>query len=587
MAISESFLVELKDKTDIEDVISSYVPLKKRGRTLVGLCPFHNEKTPSFTVYPDDKHFFCFGCGAGGDAITFIRRIENLDYVEAVKSLAQRAGMNMPEDNSFDDSLAKKRQRLLSANREAARFFNSCLYSDQGKAGLAYFTDRMLTRSTITHFGLGYAPNSWDSLLRYMTSKGYTPEELYEVNLVNRSDKNGRVRYYDTFRDRVMFPIIDLRGNVIAFGGRRLSDEDKTVAKYVNTSDTLVYHKGNAFFALNFAKNNGDGKYILVEGYMDVITLHQAGFTNAIACLGTAFTTEQANLLARYANEVYICYDSDGAGQKATQRALSVLGGTGVNIRVINMVGGKDADEIIKVHGADRFRSLIDGAANKIEYALVRERDKFDIGTDDGRMKYLTAAAEVLARCGSIERDIYAGRLAAETGVSKEAILLKVASGAKKLQRREDEEKAAAQTRMLTDISDPNNPEREKNIRAARAEEILIASLVRNPDFYNKLKDRLSPELFVTSFNRRIFASLLKKLEEGREVGLTFFSDEFNPREMDSVTRIINLGHQIGNTVSECEDCIRVLTQCRGSADVRASELSDEEFRKLFKKSGQ
>ena len=295
MRISERFIQELQDKIDIEQVISSSITLKRRGKTLVGLCPFHNEKTPSFTVYPESRSFYCFGCGAGGDVISFVRRMENLDYVEAVKAVAQMAGMSMPEDG-YDDTLSKQRMRLLEANREAARFFNACLMDPKNRSALEYFLSRGLSMNTIRRFGLGYAPNDWRELINHLKAKGFTEHELVLANLARRSDKNGRANYYDNFRNRVMFPIIDLRGNVIAFGGRVMDDSKP---KYINTSDTLVYKKSNGVFALNFAKNANDNKLILVEGYMDVIALHQAGFTNAIACLGTAFTNEQANLLSR------------------------------------------------------------------------------------------------------------------------------------------------------------------------------------------------------------------------------------------------------------------------------------------------
>lgn len=580
MALNDSFLRELHDRTDIEQIISPYVTLKRRGKTLVGLCPFHNEKTPSFTVYPDSVSFYCFGCGAGGDAITFIRRIENLDYVEAVKTVAEAAGMRMPEDG-FDDTLSKKRNRILSANREAAKFFNKCLYTEQGRAGLEYFQSRMLSQNTVTHFGLGFAPDSWDSLRNHLKLLGYSDMELYEANLLKRSEKNGKINYYDNFRNRVMFPIIDLRGNVVAFSGRVLDDSKP---KYVNTADTLVYKKGNAVFAMNFAKNNNGGKFILVEGQMDVISLHQAGFTNAIACLGTAFTQEQANLLSRYADEIYICYDADSAGQTAANKAMAVLAQTGIKIRVVKMTGGKDPDEIIKIYGKERFRDLLEGAANKIEYDLLREREKYDIATDNGKMNFLNAAADILARCGDIERDIYSGRLSAETGVTKEAIMTRVRQREKNVRQRIESEKRTKEIRMLTDLKDKNNPEREKNIRAARAEEIIIASLARNPDFYRKLRDKLSADIFVTDFNRRIITSLIDKLENGKGIELGFFADEFSPAEMDSLTRIFRLGDEIGNTPEECEECIEVLKNCKKTPTVKASDLSDEEFRKLFNK---
>ncbi len=580
MAINDNFLRELQERTDIEQLVGSYVDLKRRGKTFVGLCPFHNEKTPSFTVYPDSNSFYCFGCGAGGDAITFIRRIENLDYVEAVKSVAQAAGMKMPEDG-FDDTLSKKRNRILSANREAAKFFYKTLYSENGAAGLAYFNKRMLSKETITHFGLGFAPDSWDSLRNHLKSLGYSDLELYEANLIKRSEKNGSVHYYDNFRNRVMFPIIDLRGNVVGFSGRVLDDSKP---KYVNTADTLVYKKGNGIFAMNFAKNANEGKFIIVEGQMDVITLHQAGFTNAIACLGTAFTQEQANLISRYADEVYLCYDSDGAGQTATRKAVAILGSTGLRIKIVKLTGGKDADEIIKLRGKEYFRALLEGAANKIEYDLLNERSKYDLSTDDGSVNFLNAAADILAATGEIERDIYASRLSRETGVSKEAILAKVQHRTAVVKRKAAEQKRAAETRMLTDLKDKNNPEKEKNLRAARAEEIIIASLARNQDFYPKLKDRLTPDLFITAFNQRIYTVLLQKLESGSGVELSFFAESFTPQEMDSITRIFRLGDEIGNTPQEVEDCINVLEKEKLTANVKASELSDEDFLKLFRK---
>lgn len=344
MRLSDSFLEQLRANTDIESVISPYVNLRRRGKNLVGLCPFHNEKTPSFTVYPENGSFYCFGCGVGGDVITFVRRMENLDYMEAVKQLADRAGMALPEDG-YDDTLAKKRTAVLAANRAAAKFFHSQLFTDRGRHALNYFLDRGLTMETIRHFGLGFAPDDWRALKNHLNEQGFDDILLESANLLRRSDKNGKVSYYDNFRNRVMFPIIDPRGNVIAFGGRVLDDSKP---KYINTSDTLVYKKSNGVFALNFAKNGNDGKLIIAEGYMDVIALHQAGFTNAVACLGTALTKEQANLLSRYADEIILSYDADEAGQKATARALGIFGTTGMEIKVLRLTGGKDPDEIIK-----------------------------------------------------------------------------------------------------------------------------------------------------------------------------------------------------------------------------------------------
>lgn len=581
MKLNERFIQDLQDKIDIDSVISSYVNLKRRGKTLVGLCPFHNEKTPSFTVYPDTRSFYCFGCGAGGDVISFVRRIDNLDYIEAVKAVAQMAGMPMPEDG-YDDTLSKKRMRLLAANREAARFFNACLMEEKNRPALEYFLNRGLSMNIIRRFGLGYAPNEWRALIEHMRKKGFTDEELVLANLARRSDKDGRVSYYDNFRNRVMFPIIDLRGNVIAFGGRVMDDSKP---KYINTSDTLVYKKSNGVFALNFAKNANDNKLILVEGYMDVIALHQAGFTNAIACLGTAFTNEQANLLSRYAEEILICYDNDEAGQKATQKALGVLGKTGVKLRVVKMEGGKDADEIIRKHGKARFESLLGKASNRTEYKLLEERAKYNLATDDGKLRFLMAATQILAECGSIECDIYATRLSNELGVNVDSINAQIKSAKSKLRRSDEERRRRERDTMLEkSFEDKNNPERAKNIRAAKAEETIIASFMRNPDFYKKLKDRLSPDDFVTAFNRRLYECLASKLEAGVDAELSQFAQHFSPEEMDSVTRIFISSSTLSNTVKECEDCIAVLKQKAAPKITDTSAMSDEEYLKLFNK---
>lgn len=579
--INDDFLNELRSRTDIEDVISPYVNLKKRGRLAKGLCPFHNEKTPSFTVYPDSQSFYCFGCGAGGDAITFIRRIENLDYVEAVKTLCERAGMKMPDDG-FDDTVAKHRQRILAANREAAKFFYSSMMSPEGKIGLDYFLGRRLTMQTIRHFGLGYAPDSWDALLNYMHEKGFSNQELYDANLVRKSEKNGKVHYYDNFKNRAMVPIIDLRGNVIAFGGRVLDDSKP---KYINTSDTLVYKKSNGVFALNFAKNGNPSSLIVAEGYMDVIALHQAGFTNSVACLGTALTQEQARLVARYADEIILSYDSDEAGQKATKRAINIFGETGVRIRVLKLSGGKDPDEIIKNYGKERFQSLIDGAANNIEYAILRERDKYDLTSVDGKSKFLTAAAEILVSANPIEQDMYATKLATEMSVGKDAIMQQI----RRVYKRKSTAKRKEQFReIVRDTAAPKdsiNTQRTKYSRAAKAEDMLLSSLMINPDFYAKIKDSLSADMFVTDFNRRVFTALSERLENNLSVELSVFSAQFTPEEMGRLAQFLAMKSNISNTVAECNDCINVLKQEKAKLTMKdPSDMDDDEFRNLFNK---
>ena len=581
MRLSDSFLEQLRANTDIESVISPYVNLRRRGKNLVGLCPFHNEKTPSFTVYPENGSFYCFGCGVGGDVITFVRRMENLDYMEAVKQLADRAGMALPEDG-YDDTLAKKRTSVLAANRAAAKFFHSQLFTDRGRHALNYFLDRGLTMETIRHFGLGFAPDDWRTLKNHLNEQGFDDILLESANLLRRSDKNGKVSYYDNFRNRVMFPIIDPRGNVIAFGGRVLDDSKP---KYINTSDTLVYKKSNGVFALNFAKNGNDGKLIIAEGYMDVIALHQAGFTNAVACLGTALTKEQANLLSRYADEIILSYDADEAGQKATARALGIFGTTGMEIKVLRLTGGKDPDEIIKKYGAQRFRDIINGAANDTEYRLIRARQGIDLSTDDGKVKYLSAATEVLAGIPSpVEVDVYASRLANELGVDKLAIESQVKYKREGLRKRRMAQREQDQKRLLINGQNTKNPERSQHLRAAKAEETLIASLMRNPDFYNKLKDELSADYFVTALNRRIFSVILSRLDEGGNTEPYFLSSEFTPDEMDEVERIFRSAAQLSNTVEECADCIKILKEEKNKPEsIKASELSDDDFAKLFR----
>ena len=581
MRLSDAFLEQLRANTDIESVISPYVNLRRRGKNLVGLCPFHNEKTPSFTVYPENGSFYCFGCGVGGDVITFVRRMENLDYMEAVKQLADRAGMALPEDG-YDDTLAKKRTAVLAANRAAAKFFHSQLFTDRGRHALNYFLDRGLTMETIRHFGLGFAPDDWRALKNHLNEQGFDDILLESANLLRRSDKNGKVSYYDNFRNRVMFPIIDPRGNVIAFGGRVLDDSKP---KYINTSDTLVYKKSNGVFALNFAKNGNDGKLIIAEGYMDVIALHQAGFTNAVACLGTALTKEQANLLSRYADEIILSYDADEAGQKATARALGIFGTTGMEIKVLRLTGGKDPDEIIKKYGAQRFRDIINGAANDTEYRLIRARQGIDLSTDDGKVKYLSAATEVLAGIPSpVEVDVYASRLANELGVDKLAIESQVKYKREGLRKRRMAQREQDQKRLLINGQNTKNPERSQHLRAAKAEETLIASLMRNPDFYNKLKDELSADYFVTAFNRRIFSVILSRLDEGGNTEPYFLSSEFTPDEMDEVERIFRSAAQLSNTVEECVDCIKILKEEKNKPEsIKASELSDDDFAKLFR----
>ena len=586
MALSDEFLDDLRRRADIESTVSSYVSLKRKGKILTGLCPFHNEKTPSFTVYPETQSYYCFGCGNGGDVITFIRNIENLDYMEAVKLLADRHGVSMPQDG-YDSGLSKKRTEMYGANREAARFFHAKLYSPEGRQGLEYFYSRGLTDDAIRHFGLGYAPDSKDELIEYLISKGYSQQLLYDANILRLSERYDKKIYYNAFRKRAMFPIIDLRGNVIAFSGRRIHDADSD-RKYVNTSDTLVYKKGSNLFALNFAKKSKSDSIILCEGNLDVISLHQAGFTNAVAGLGTALTEEQAHLLSHYAGEIFICYDSDEAGQKATRKAINILGKTTLKVRIIHMTGGKDPDEIIQKFGAEGFKRCLDSAANDVEFSLLSERSKYDISSPAGRSDYLKAAAAVLASLNSpVELDIYISRLSEEFSVNKDAVAAQVKiEREKRAKKQKNEFYREVRDSVINQGDKINkvNTQRSKALRAAKAEEILIASFMSDPELYRKLESKLTPELFVTDFNRRVFSAISERIKDGRPVGLSFFASEFTPEEISVIARIETVSTDISNSVRECEDCINVLKKEKNRhIDVKPSEMSDEDFMKLFK----
>ena len=580
MALPESFLQELKERSDIETVVSSYVNLKRRGRNCVGLCPFHNEKTPSFTLYPENGSFYCFGCGTGGDVIRFVMLAENLDYIEAVRFLADRAGMPMPEQG-VDDGLSRLRGRILEINRESARFFHAVLVSDSGRLGLDYFRSRGLSDRTIRHFGLGYAPDSWRALYEHLRGKGYTDTELLQARVVNRGRGD---RLYDSFRGRMMFPILDLRGNVIAFGGRKAPDAEGP--KYINTADTPVFKKSHNVYALNFAKAACADQVVLCEGYMDVIALHQAGVTNAVAPLGTAFTEEQARLLSRYTKEVAVTLDADEAGRKATDRAIGICNGAGLKVRVVRIPNGKDPDEFLRSHpedGASRFRALLEGAGNDVEYRLFDLSQQVDIHSADGVVRFLDAAAKVLGSLDSaIERDVYAGRLAEQYQVSKSAILQQAETYAKRIGAKRDHQQIRSMVSPAR--ADSVNPERRHHPRAANAEEGLLAVLLRNPDFYERVAERIRPEQFVTSFHRRLYEKIGERLRAGLLVDITLLGAECTDAELGRIVEITTKGEQRANTMEECTRCIDVILEEREKLDLAPQDMSVEQLAEYMKK---
>lgn len=561
-------------KTDIEDVISTYVTLKRRGATLVGLCPFHNEKTPSFTVYPATQSFYCFGCGAGGDAITFLKKIENLDYLDAVKTLAQRAGLQMPQEG-FDDSLSKRRRRILEMNREAARFYHSVLLSPEGKVGYDYYIGRALSAATINHFGLGFAPNQWDALLKHMRAKGYQPAELVDAGLARKGQKG----YYDNFRNRVMTPIIDVRGNVIAFGGRVLDDSKP---KYINTGDTLVYKKTNELFALNFAKDSKEDALILCEGYMDVIAMHQAGFTNAVAGCGTALTTEQVRLISRYAKEVILTYDADEAGQKALQKAMTLFDQTDVKVRIPALAGGKDPDEIIRTYGRDKFKGMLEGASNETEFRLLALRRQYNLATTQGKIDFIGGALQILATLPPVEQDLYVSRLSEELGVERQNMKVQLQDlVARQGNRREKREfnrivqenmRKTARETMATDAS----------LRKLRAEDRLISLLLRYPDCSRLCKD-FDPQWLTPGFAQRVFTLILQRLENGDGTELMDLRDRLTDDEMGRLSGIIARGGESADAKQEFSDCLQTIRAEQQKKQESAAELDDQAFRDLFR----
>lgn len=557
MALPEGFLQELKDRNDMTDVASSYVNLTRRGRNMVGLCPFHGEKTPSFNIYTENGSFYCFGCGVGGDVITFIMKIENLDYIDAVKFLAQRAGMNMPED-SFDDSMSNLRKRIFEANREAARFFYKNLYSEVGREGLEYFHGRALTDKTIRHFGLGYADSNRYSLCGHLKTLGFKNSEIVSANLAFQN-RNGGIS--DRFNDRVMFPIIDLRGNVIAFGGRIMTNQKP---KYLNTSDTPVFKKSANLFSLNNAKNSGERSLILCEGYMDVIAVNQAGFPNAVATLGTALTQEQALLMKRYADEVIICYDSDEAGQKATARAINILRNAGLNIKIIKIPQGKDPDEFLRgkgENGHDAFKNVIEGSGNDVEYRLNKLRSGYNLKEPEGRVGYLTEAVKILATIdNAIEQDVYISKLCKELDVSPDAVKqqLRKVSRKRAYERRREDFRNMRQN--LNGMNDKVNPERYRKPRVTTAEEGIIAYIVKNPDRLSYVESRLSAGKFQTEFNRKLFLYFSDRIKRGVDL-LASISGDFTQEETAKIYQIINSDSARMANDKTAEENIKVINE--------------------------
>ena len=554
MAFPEAFLDELIARNPIEDVVSQYVNLKRSGSNLFGLCPFHGEKTPSFSVSPDKGIYYCFGCHKGGSVINFEMEIEGLSYPDAVRALAKRAGLEVPEDEQYQ-SRYRQQERLWAMHKEAARFFHSRLYAPIGANALQYATGRGMPKSILTKFGIGYAPDSWTDLVDYLRSKNYTDQELRDSGLVTVSQKNGNL--FDRFRDRLMFPIIDVRGNVIGFGGRIMNSSDKSAAKYLNSPETLIFNKRKNLFALNLAKKSKLGYLILVEGYMDAIALHQYGFDCAVASLGTALTEDGANLLSRYTEQVVLIYDGDEAGQNATQRAIPILEKAGLQVKVLKMRDAKDPDEYLKKFGADRFRILLEESANRVEYQLNAILKKYDLRDDEQKVQYLQESAGLIGSLSSaVQREVYGGRVAEAAGISEDAMRLEVNRALKRRTYQEKKKQEKIDLSPARNLQPKEKSIRYSNLRSARAEEMIIAQVLREPALFAQIPD-LQPEIFSSEFLGRAFRQLRNRYHQGLDVSLGGLSD-FTAEEMSHLAGISQQQGPVNErSLLDCANIIR------------------------------
>lgn len=582
MAIPKEFIQQLVMTCDIEDVISSYVVLKKGGRHKKCLCPFHNEKTPSMVVYTDTQSFYCFGCNTGGDVISFIMAIENLDYVEAIKFLSQRYGLEVPTNADINND-GKMRARILEMNRETARFYHKCLKSSVGVNALEYLKKRKLPAKVVTKYGLGFAPDSWDSLIKHLKLKGFTLQEMEEAKLVSKS-KNGS--YYDFFRNRLMFPVIDLRGNVIAFGGRVLDDSKP---KYLNSPETTVFKKSKNLFSLNFAKKVKLDNIILAEGYIDVISINSAGFENVVATLGTALTPEQSRLISKYTQEVIIAYDSDQAGQNATHRAINLLSEVGIVAKSLHIKDAKDPDEYIKKFGANRFRLLLEGASDVVEYELKTARQKFDLNNALEKKEYIKKASYIIANVKEkISREIYALMVAKETEVSVEHILSMIdgidkynEEKAKKAQWREIQENRVIYNNKI-------NPQKRDFLLQSEAEEGIIQYLLRDISLKEYILNKISPDDFVTDFNKRVFKVIIDNISDYSYLTFSEVLNLFNTEEKNEIVRIQSKRRNEKFNIDVLNDYIKVLLDYKESLNVKRVDALDivqiEELRRKKQK---
>ena len=572
MAIPSEFIDELVARSDIVDVVSDYVSLSPKGGSYWGLCPFHGEKTASFHVLPDRQLYHCFGCGKGGGVVSFVMELENLPYLDALRLLAKRAGMEFPEGD-LDESGRRRRARLLQLNKEAARYFHSQLHSPAGREGLEYLRGRGLSKGIMTRFGLGFAPESWDSLTKAMTDKGFAKGDLLDAGLAVSGKKGG---VYDRFRNRVMFPIIDLRGDVIGFGGRVLGDG---TPKYLNSPDTPVFNKSRNLFALNLAKTTKLGRIVLTEGYMDTISLYQAGFDCAVASLGTALTADHAKLLSRFTKEVVICYDADAAGVQAANRAIPMLEKTGLKVRVLRVNGAKDPDEFIRKYGPDAFARLLDQSENYVEYNLGQLQSKYDLTDPVQKTEFARAAAEMLAGLDSpVEREVYAGQLSELTGVGKTALLQEIQWSRNQRMRSAKRKQARRDMTPVTQVQPKARQMRYENPRSARAEEGILRLLILDGSLLRETEG-LEPDQFSSPYLGKIYEVLRRRIREGRALQLGMLEGELDRDEIELLADILRQPEALENGKRAMADYRAILDteQMKRGADDEAALLAARE----------
>lgn len=556
---SDDIVNEVFSENDIVDYVSQYVALKKSGRDYSGLCPFHREKSPSFHVSQDKQLFHCFGCGASGNLVQFVMRMESLDFVEALKVLADRAGIVLPENSTAADSkLYEKKQLIYKMNKTAARFFYDTLTkSPQSETARQYFYSRKISAQTIISYGLGYAPNSYDALFTHLTKNGYKPADIVEAGLASQRDG----RFYDKFRDRVMFPIFDLRTNVIGFGGRIISDAAENNGfkppKYLNSSETPVFSKGKNLFSLNLAKREKVTEMILAEGYMDVISVYQAGIKNIVATLGTALTQQQAKLLLKYCSEIVLCYDSDEAGQKAILRAIDIINDVGGKSRVVRMSGSKDPDEYIKANGVEMFRQAVKKALPSTEFKIMLIKNRHDLTSTDGKIKFINAAAESLATVkDTVEIDAYIKKLSEETQVSADAIYSAYKKSRARLSNQLAYKKPYVSAAPVRKNVSDDSGKAVYTDKLLKAERRLLNLITQYKKLFKLTQQRISPDDFSTDIHKQLAELIYSQWQSGHEpepaklllnftgeqikdVSAVFYNMEIYDNEEQTVTELI------------------------------------------------